>query len=264
MKHNLLLFTLVTFNILYYKCQDNIEIGYNFGLNGTISINNEQNINGLTTPFYPNTTCNNFYFGVKNKKHKFFTSMDIGELGVEINIKNYPNIHPFSNNQSNDGSTNLSTLTSIGGSTRKNTQLLQFSCGYKYMFLNQNYFTHQIQTGIGYFITNINSKFYILENSGEIDKIGYFENKYEIEEYKYLNTKNLMLIVGYEIGYKLTEKIKLNASFVYNQGLKNMLKISSIRSYYEEKINHNEFDRQITYTKFSHYSILFGLSYTLK
>jgi hypothetical protein len=257
----LLVFVLIIFNL---NAQKNLEFSFLCGVNGTLGYSNTKSIKGLKTAITPTTWSNSLQFSYNHNKHYYFFNVDFGALGLQIEMKDYPKIHPYSTSFENDGSTNISIITSIGGQKRKNTKLLQYTIGYKYEFLKHRNFNHQCQLGIGYFQTNTEKKIFKLSNIQQNEKIGYFEHIFEIDDYNYLRTQNLILLAGYNIEYEFSKHTKLILNLAYNHGLLNMIKVTSHRSYYEQNINYIEFESQDIISNFSHYTIQLGISYVFK
>ena len=282
MKRNccLLIFVLTT---VYYNAnsQSQIDFGYSFGANATISrtIETDNNTWGYSTPPYPNTWNNHFYIGYGSQKSRAYLTFTSGSLAVNYKVKNRPNKYPLGTVPDADSvyfngdSVLFSSGLSINRSSMRGIHLIHLGLLYKHQFHSSKNFEHKGIIGAGFLKTyamyngnislgsNSNTPFPpgTVYNSDD----GWLSNTFSVNHYGFLRELNIYLTTGYECSYKLNNHWSINASVMYNQGIYKMLHWHTSRSYTESVSGYSEYDEQWSFTRLSYFAFLTGVSYTL-
>lgn len=243
--------------------QTRFEFGYSFGANATTSrtIKSDNMTWGYYTPPLPNTWSNHWSIGWGNKKDKIFVAFDGGGLGPTFQVRGYADKYPFDQNISPDGSSNMSVKTGFKGRARANSNLLKLSLLYKHTWFEKNKFLHKSIFGIGYLKTRQASGGANFGIGQHIDNLGWVEHGFIQDKYEYFRLQNFYLTFGYQLTYKLGDRLNWNAQIMYNQGLFKMIRWHTYRFYTESLTGYTEFDEQWSFTRLSYFAFLTGVTY---
>jgi hypothetical protein len=155
----------------------------------------------------------------------------------------------------------MSIRTHYQGGSRTNSNLLKLSLLYKHVWHQKGKFQHKSIIGAGYLKTRVATNYANSVYSFYDDSLGWVSSGMVLDKYEYFRNQNIYLIFGYQLTYKITDRLNWNAQIMYNQGLYKMIRWHTYRTYSESLTNYTEFDEQWSFTKLSYFAFLTGLTY---
>lgn len=262
MLSKLLLLIVLVFSLQVHS-QSRFEFGYSFGANATTSrtIKSDNMTWGYYTPQLPSTWTNHWSIGYGTTNNRFYLAYDGGGLGPTWAAKGYTNKFPYTDVLPSDGSTDMSILTHYQGGSRTNSNLLKLSLLYKHVWCQKGKFQHKSIIGAGYLKTRVAKTSNNSIMSFYDDSLGWVSSGMVLDKYEYFRNQNIYLIFGYQLTYKITDRLNWNAQIMYNQGLYKMIRWHTYRTYSESLTNYTEFDEQWSFTRLSYFAFLTGLTY---
>lgn len=245
--------------------QNRFELGYSFGANATTSrtVKSDNMTWGYYTPPYPNTWSNHWSIGWGSCQNRIYFAFDGGGLGPTWAAHGYTNKYPYNDKPSSPSNPDLSSETHYQGGSRTNSNLLKLSLLYKYNWTPTKKFQHKSILGVGYLKTRVTTNSSSSVITFYNDSLGWVSSGIILDKYEYFRNKNIYLIAGYQLTYKLADRWNINAQIMYNQGLYKMIRWHTYRVYSESLTNYSEFDEQWSFTRLSYFAFLIGATYEI-
>jgi len=278
--------------------QQKLEVGYCVNGNATISKMIPSQQAGGTTyelPFSVNALSHRIDVGWKpSSKHAFYVSAEYGGIGPKWKFYSYPDKYTYDNPTIKvvtitDGSTDTLTsddrsLLSYQGEESHTVLSLKCFLTHKYTWLEQKRLRHASLARIGWMqvVHKSNSnisyhqKWWSNDRSntpyfgGEITGVegldtvsSYFRTSPETLQFYDELPWSILVSLGYELSYKLSNSININAQIAYNQSLRPMMRWYQMREYSESATGYSEREIQWFTSKLSHISFSIGASYLL-